>query len=138
MNTQVERLEHNMVKLTVTVSAEDFKKAITKAYLKAKGRINIPGFRKGKAPQQIIERMYGPEIFYDDAVNFVINDTYSDAADEAGIEFTSRPEFDVYNIETATTQIYIDMARQKRLLEHSPSETIARIISQKSEKTASK
>ena len=88
MNTQVERLEHSMVKLTVTVPAEDFNKAITKAYHKTKGRINIPGFRKGKAPQQIIERMYGPEIFYDDAVNFVINDTYSDAADEAGIEFS--------------------------------------------------
>ena len=81
MNTQVERLEHSMVKLTVTVPAEDFKKAITKAYHKTKGRINIPGFRKGKAPQQIIERMYGPEIFYDDAVNFVINDTYAGAAD---------------------------------------------------------
>ena len=110
MNTQVERLEHNMVKLTVTVSAEDFKKAITKAYLKAKGRINIPGFRKGKAPQQIIERMYGPEIFYDDAVNFVINDTYSDAADEAGIEFTSRPEFDVENVKKGEDLVYTALA----------------------------
>ena len=110
MNTQVERLEHNMVKLTVTVSAEDFKKAITKAYLKAKGRINIPGFRKGKAPQQIIERMYGPEIFYDDAVNFVINDTYAGAADEAGIEFTSRPEFDVENVKKGEDLVYTALA----------------------------
>ena len=110
MNTQVERLEHSMVKLTVTVPAEDFKKAITKAYHKTKGRINIPGFRKGKAPQQIIERMYGPEIFYDDAVNFVINDTYSDAADEAGIEFTSRPEFDVENVKKGEDLVYTALA----------------------------
>ena len=110
MNTQVERLEHSMVKLTVTVPAEDFNKAITKAYHKTKGRINIPGFRKGKAPQQIIERMYGPEIFYDDAVNFVINDTYSDAADEAGIEFTSRPEFDVENVKKGEDLVYTALA----------------------------
>ena len=95
MNTQVERL---------------FNKAITKAYHKTKGRINIPGFRKGKAPQQIIERMYGPEIFYDDAVNFVINDTYSDAADEAGIEFTSRPEFDVENVKKGEDLVYTALA----------------------------
>lgn len=110
MNTQVERLEHSMVKLTVTVPAEDFNKAITKAYHKTKGRINIPGFRKGKAPQQIIERMYGPEIFYDDAVNFVINDTYAGAADEAGIEFTSRPEFDVENVKKGEDLVYTALA----------------------------
>ena len=110
MNTQVERLEHNMVKLTVTVSAEDFKKAITKAYQKAKGRINVPGFRKGKAPQQIIERMYGPEIFYDDAVNFAINDTYADATKEAEIEFTSRPEFDVENVKKGEDLVYTALA----------------------------
>ena len=110
MNTQVERLEHSMVKLTVTVPAEDFKKAITKAYHKTKGRINIPGFRKGKAPQQIIERMYGPEIFYDDAVNFAINDTYSDAVKDAGIEFTSRPEFDVENVKKGEDLVYTALA----------------------------
>jgi trigger factor len=99
-----------MVKLTVTVPAEDFNKAITKAYHKTKGRINTPGFRKGKAPQQIIERMYGPEIFYDDAVNFVINDTYSDAADEAGIEFTSRPEFDVEKVKKGEDLVYTALA----------------------------
>ena len=110
MNTQVERLEHSMVKLTVTVPAEDFKKALTKAYQKNRGRINIPGFRKGKAPQQIIERMYGPEIFYDDAVNFAINDTYSDAVKDAGIEFTSRPEFDVENVKKGEDLVYTALA----------------------------
>ncbi|MBP3879103.1 MAG: trigger factor [Lachnospiraceae bacterium] len=110
MNTQVERLEHSMVKLTVTVPAEDFKKALTKAYQKNRGRINIPGFRKGKAPQQIIERMYGPEIFYDDAVNFAINDTYSDAVKEAEIEFTSRPEFDVENVKKGEDLVYTALA----------------------------
>ena len=69
MNTQVERLEHNMVKLTVTVPAEDFAKAITQAYNRNKKSISLPGFRKGHAPLQMIERMYGKEVFYEDAIN---------------------------------------------------------------------
>ena len=76
MSAKIENLEHSMAKLTIEVSAEDFGKAIVKAYNKNKNKIQLPGFRKGKAPLAMIERMYGPEIFYEDAVNFCINDTY--------------------------------------------------------------
>ncbi|MDO4805204.1 MAG: trigger factor [Lachnospiraceae bacterium] len=106
MNTKVEKLEHSMVKLTVEVPAEMFKKAIQKAYNKEKHKISIPGFRKGKAPQQLIERMYGPEIFYEDAANFIINDTYPAEADGTGLTFTSRPEFDVDQMEKGKDFIY--------------------------------
>ena len=91
MNTQVERLEHNMVKLTVEVPAEDFTKAMTRAYNRNKKKISVPGFRKGHAPQQLIEKLYGPSVFYEDAINDCINGTYGAAAEETGLEFVSRP-----------------------------------------------
>ena len=79
MSLQVEKLEHNMAKLTVEVAAEDVEKALQAAYLKQRKQINIPGFRKGKVPRQMIEKMYGPEVFYDEAANNMIPDAYAKA-----------------------------------------------------------
>ena len=79
MSVQVEKLEKNMAKLTVEVPAEDVEKAIQGAYQKMKKSINIPGFRKGKAPRQLIEKMYGKEVFYNDAVDAMLPTAYSDA-----------------------------------------------------------
>ena len=106
MNTQVERLEHNMVKLTVTVPAEDFAKAITQAYNRNKKSISLPGFRKGHAPLQMIERMYGAGVFYEDAANILIPQTWPEASKESGLELTSRPEFDLVQIEKGKEFIY--------------------------------
>lgn len=82
MSVQVEKLEKNMAKLTIEVPAEEVEKALQNAFLKNKNRISVPGFRKGKVPRQMIEKMYGPEIFYEDAVNEMIPDAYEKAADE--------------------------------------------------------
>jgi trigger factor len=106
MSIKVEKLEHSMVKITVDVSADKFINAIQTAFRKNKNKISVPGFRKGKAPLQLIERMYGPEIFYEDAANFVINDTYPVEADSTGLTFTSRPEFDVEQMEKGKEFIY--------------------------------
>lgn len=106
MSAKIENLEHSMAKMTVEVPAEDFGKAIVRAYNKNKKNIQIQGFRKGKAPLVMIERMYGPEVFYEDAANFCINDTYPAEADASGIEITSRPEFDVVQIEKGKDFIY--------------------------------
>ena len=85
MSLQVEKLEKNMAKLTIEVSAEELEKALQKAYLKNKNKINVPGFRKGKVPRQMIEKMYGPEIFYDDAANALIPDAYAAATDRKSV-----------------------------------------------------
>ena len=74
MSLQVEKLEHNMAKLTIEVSAEEVEKALQAAYLKERSKISLPGFRKGKVPRQMIEKMYGPEVFYDEAANRMISD----------------------------------------------------------------
>ena len=76
MSLQVEKMEKNMAKLTIEVSAEDLEKAMQAAYQKAKGRITLPGFRKGKVPRNMVEKMYGPEIFYEDAANLLIQKEY--------------------------------------------------------------
>ena len=99
MSLQVEKLEKNMAKLTIEASAEEFDKAIQKAYQKNKNKINIQGFRKGKAPLALIEKMYGPSIFYEDAANEIIPEAYEKAALESGLEIVSRPEIDVVQIE---------------------------------------
>ena len=99
MSVQVENLEKNMAKLTITVSADKFEKAMQEAYKKQRSRIHIPGFRKGKVPRAMIEKAYGPEVFYDDAANFVINEEYPQAMDESGLEIVSRPEIEVTQIE---------------------------------------
>ena len=84
MSVQVEKSEKNMAKLTIEVSAEKVEKAIQTVYQKAKKNINIPGFRKGKAPRQLIEKMYGKEVFYNDAIDELLPGAYSEAADECG------------------------------------------------------
>ncbi len=106
MSAKIEKLEHSMAKMTVEVSAEDFGKAIVKAYNRNKNKIQLPGFRKGKAPLPMIERMYGPEIFYEDAANFCINDTYPVEAEACGLEITSQPEFDVVDMGKGKPFIY--------------------------------
>ena len=82
MSVQVEKLEHNMAKLTIEVPAEELEKAIDKAYVKVKNSVAVPGFRKGKVPKNIIEKMYGKEVFYEDAANILIPDAYEKAYDE--------------------------------------------------------
>ena len=99
MSLQVEKLEKNMAKLTIEVSAEELEQGLQKAYLKNKNRINVPGFRKGKVPRQMIEKMYGPEIFYEDAANALIPDAYAKAMDECELELVSRPVIDIVKIE---------------------------------------
>ena len=106
MSLQVENLEHNMAKLTIEVSAEEFEGALQKAYLKQKGKISVPGFRKGKVPRQLVEKMYGPEIFYDDAANFIIPDAYAKAYDESEIEIASQPKIEVTQCEKGKAFIF--------------------------------
>lgn len=98
MSVQVEKLEKNMAKLTVEVSAEDFKAAIKKAFNKNKNRFAIPGFRKGKAPQAMIEKMYGEGVFYEDAADEAINASYAEAMKESGLDIVSRPEITIEKI----------------------------------------
>lgn len=107
MSVQVENLEKNMAKITVTVSADKFEKAMQGAYLKQKNRINIPGFRKGKVPRAMIEKAYGPEVFYDDAANIVINEEYPQAMDESGLDIVSRPDIEVTQIEKGKEFIFV-------------------------------
>lgn len=106
MSVNVEKLEKNMAKLTVEVSAEDFEKALQGAYLKQKNRINIPGFRKGKAPRAMIEKMYGAGIFYEDAANALIPEAYSNAVDECQETIVSRPSIEVVQIEKGKPFIF--------------------------------
>ncbi len=98
MSVQVENLEKNMAKLTIEVAADEVEKAMEASYQKQKSKISIPGFRKGKVPRKMIEKMYGEAVFYDDAVNTLIQDHYPDAADESGIDIVSRPTVDVVQI----------------------------------------
>lgn len=106
MSVQVEKLEKNMAKLTVEVSAEEVEKAIQTAYQKARKSINIPGFRKGKAPRQLIEKMYGKEVFYNDAIDAMLPTAYAKALDECEEEIVSRPEIDVVQIESGKPFIF--------------------------------
>lgn len=106
MSLQVEKLEHNMAKLTIEVSAEDLEKALEGAFRKNKNRINIPGFRKGKAPRKMIEQMYGKEIFYEDAANDLIPDAYDKAVEECGEEIVSNPRINVTQIEAGKPFIF--------------------------------
>ena len=106
MSLQVEKLENNMAKLTIEVPANDLEKALQSAYMKQKNKIAMPGFRKGKVPRQMIEKMYGPEIFYDDAANALIPEAYSKAYDESGLEIVSQPKIDVTQIEKGKPFIF--------------------------------
>lgn len=106
MSVQVENLEKNMAKLTIEVAAEEVEKAIQAAYLKERGKISIPGFRKGKVPRNMIEKMYGAAIFYEDAANTLIQENYPTAVDESGIDIVSRPTIDVVQIESGKPFIF--------------------------------
>ena len=106
MSLQVEKMEKNMAKLTIEVSAEDLEKAMQNAYQKAKGRITIPGFRKGKAPRKMIEQMYGKGIFLEDAVNALIPEHYSKAMGESELEIVSQPKIDLVQAEPGKELIF--------------------------------
>lgn len=106
MSVQVENLEKSMAKLTIEVTAEEFNEAINKAYQKSKGKISLPGFRKGKAPRAMIEKMYGAGIFYEDAANIIIPDAYEAAAKESELEIVAQPEIDVVQIEKGKPFIF--------------------------------
>ena len=106
MSVQVENLEKNMAKLTIEVSADKVEKAIQAAYLKEKSKISLPGFRKGKVPRQMIEKMYGAAIFYEDAANRLIQENYGPAVDESGVDVVSRPTIDITQIEKGQPFIF--------------------------------
>ena len=106
MSVQVENLEKNMAKLTIEVSAEELEKALQGAYLKQKHNISIPGFRKGKVPRAMIEKMYGAGIFYEDAANALIPQAYSDAVAESKLDVVSQPEISVSQIEKGKPFIF--------------------------------
>lgn len=106
MSLQVEKLEKNMAKLTIEASAEDLEKAIEKAYQKQKKQISIPGFRKGKVPRQMVEKMYGKEVFYEDAANALIPDAYDKALEECEEDIVSSPKIEVTQIEAGKPFIF--------------------------------
>ncbi len=142
MSLQVENLEKNMAKLTIEVSAEEFDAAIEKAYQKNKGKVNVQGFRKGKAPRAMIEKMYGVGMFYEDAANLLIPEAYEKAAEESGLDIVSQPDIDVTQIEKGksfifTAQVavkpevtlgeYKGIEVEKKLAEVSPEEVTAEL-----------
>ena len=106
MSVQVEKLEKNMAKLTIEVAPEELEKAIEGAYQKNKSKISVPGFRKGKVPRQMIERMYGKEVFYEDAVNALIPEAYEKAVDECEEEIVSSPKIEVAQVEAGKPFIF--------------------------------
>ncbi len=106
MSLTVENLEKNMAKLTIEVSADKLDEAIKSAYNKQKGKINVPGFRRGKAPLVYLEKMYGAELFYQDAANILIPDAYADEVKESDLEIVSQPEIDVVQLEKGKPFIF--------------------------------
>ena len=99
MSLKVEKLEHNMAKITVTVPASEVASAVTKVYQRQKKSIAVPGFRKGKVPLQMVEKMYGKGVFLEDAANELINDSWPKAYDECGEEIVSAPKINVIQLE---------------------------------------
>ena len=106
MSVQLEKLEHNMAKLTIEMAQDEFDKFVEAAYRRNKNKINIPGFRKGKVSRQIIEKMYGKDFFYGDAVNDAIADAYEKAYDECEEEIVSRPEIDIVTLEAGKPFVF--------------------------------
>lgn len=106
MSVQVEKLEKNMAKLTVEVPAEEVEKALQAAYMKEKNKISIPGFRKGKVPRAMIEKMYGAAVFYEEAANILIQDNYAAAMEESKEDIVSRPTIDIVQIESGKPFIF--------------------------------
>lgn len=150
MSVQVERLERNMAKLTIEISAEDFEKAIEKTYQKSKSRFNVPGFRKGKVPRKMIEKMYGVGVFYEDAVNDLLPASYDTAADESELEIVSRPQIDITQIESGKPVVYtatvavkpeVELGEYKGLTATAPDlavtdEEVKEVLRQEQEKNA--
>lgn len=106
MSVQVETLEKNMAKLTVEIDADRLEKALDAAYNKQKKNISVPGFRKGKVPRAMVEKMYGVEVFYEDAANILLQETYPEAYDESGLDIVSQPTIDVVQLEKGKAFIY--------------------------------
>ena len=106
MSVQVEKLEKNMAKLTIEVSAEELEKALEAAYQKEKNKISVPGFRKGKVPRAMIEKMYGVGVFYEEAANILMQNNYPAAVEESGVEVVSRPTVDIVQIEKGKPFIF--------------------------------
>ena len=106
MSVQVEKLEKNMAKLTIEVSADELEKAIEKVYQKQKKNISVPGFRKGKVPRAMVEKMYGKEVFYEEAANEILPVAYEKAYDECGEDIVSSPKIDVIQIEAGKPFIF--------------------------------
>jgi len=99
MGFKVDDLGKSMVKFTIEVAADEFEKAMEKAYQKNKNKLSVQGFRKGKAPRNVIEKMYGPGVFYEDAANEIMPEAYEKTAEESGLDIVSRPEIDIVQIE---------------------------------------
>jgi trigger factor len=106
MSVQVENLEHNMAKLTVTVDADRFEKACNEAYMRQRKSISVPGFRKGKVPKALVERMYGEKIFFEDGADILLKEVYPEAYDESGLEIVSQPKIDIVQIEKGKEFIF--------------------------------
>ncbi|MBR5047313.1 MAG: trigger factor family protein, partial [Eubacterium sp.] len=106
MSVKVERLEHNMAKLTIEVGAKEFDAAMKRAYNKKKSSFNLPGFRKGKVPMNMIEKTYGAGIFYEDAANDLMQTSYPEAMVESGLDIVSRPDVDITQIGRGQDFIY--------------------------------
>lgn len=106
MSVKVETLENNMAKLTVEVSADKLDKALNTAYNRQKKNITLPGFRKGKVPRAMVEKMYGAEVFYEDAANILMQESYPEAYDECGLDIVSQPTIDVVQLEKGKDFIY--------------------------------
>lgn len=107
MSFKVENMEEkNMVKLVIEATAEEFEAGLNTAFNKNKNKISVPGFRKGKAPRKMVEKLYGAEIFYEDAANAIIPDAYAKAADESELEIVSQPKIDVVQIEAGKPFIF--------------------------------
>lgn len=106
MSLQVEKLEHNMAKLTIEVGEDEVEKALQAAYNKNKSKMSIPGFRKGKVPRQMLEKMYGPAVFYEDAANILIPNAYGKEVKESDLEIVSQPDIDIVQIEKGKPFIF--------------------------------
>lgn len=106
MSVQVENLEHNTVKLTIEVPAEEFAKAVRAVYNREKRNISLPGFRKGKVPQNLVEKMYGKNIFCEDAANDILPEAYAEAVEDCGLEITSRPQLSIVQLENGEPFVF--------------------------------